>query len=127
MKIIVGDQVKVIVGKDQGKIGKVVRVLPKRNLIYVEGVGRTVRHVKPNVNKSGERKDIFKPINVCKVAVLNSQGEIDRIGYRVDKDGTKTRFFKKTGADMTAQSPKVATKGKTKTKVAKPKKAKTSK
>ncbi|MBU0978971.1 MAG: 50S ribosomal protein L24 [Patescibacteria group bacterium] len=124
MKILIGDQVKVMVGKDRGKTGLVTRVLPKSNLVYVAGVNQTVRHVKPNVNKSGERKVIFKPIDVCKVAIINNKGEIDRVGYKVDKQGDKTRFFKKTGVEITTETAKSTPK--TKLKIAPPEKPKKS-
>jgi len=110
MKILVGDQVRVMVGKDKGKTGLVTQVLPKKNLVYVEGVGKTTRHVKPGANQSGERKAIFKPLNSCKVAIINNKGEVDRVGYKVGKTGEKTRFFKKTGVDITAESNKKAVK-----------------
>jgi large subunit ribosomal protein L24 len=110
MKLIVGDNVKVMVGKDLGKTGLITRILPKKNKIFVEDVGRTVRHIKPNNNQSGERKIIFKPIDASKVAIVNEKGNVDRVGYKVDKKGEKTRFFKKSGTAITAQVTKTAAK-----------------
>jgi len=114
MKLIVGDQVKVTVGKDKGKTGQVTRVVPKKNLLFVEGVGKTIRHVKPSGNQSGERKTIFKPIDASKVAIINDKGEIDRVGYKVSKTGEKERFYKKTGKMISLESSKKVAKTKAK-------------
>ena len=97
MKIKVGDNVMVTTGKYKGKKGMVLQVLPKKLAIVVEGVNQVVRHVKPYAGRSGEKKMIQKPIFVSKVAILNDKGQPDRVGYRVEKDGSKVRVFKKTG------------------------------
>jgi len=97
MKIKLGDEVIVTTGKDKGKKGKVLKVLPKKNMVVVEGVNQVVKHIKPYAGRSGERKTIQKPILVSKVAILNDKGQPDRVGYRIEKDGTKVRIFKKTG------------------------------
>ena len=68
MKIKKGDTVIVIAGKDKGKKGKVVRALPKKNKVVVEGLNMTKRHQKPR--KSGEKGTMINmamPINVSNV------------------------------------------------------------
>ncbi len=68
MKIKKGDNVIVIAGKDKGKKGKVVRALPKKNKVVVEGLNLTKRHQRPR--KSGEKGTVISmsmPINVSNV------------------------------------------------------------
>ena len=96
MRLKVGDLVIVTTGKDKGKKGKILKVLPKKNQVVVEGVNQVVRHVKPFAGRSGEIKTFNKPILVSKVAIVNDKGQPDRVGYKVEKDGTKVRIFKKT-------------------------------
>ncbi len=96
MKIKLGDMVIVTTGKDKGKKGKVLKVLPKQQMVIVEGVNQVTKHIKPMAGRSGEIKVFNKPILVSKVAILNDKGQPDRVGYRVEKDGTKVRIYKKT-------------------------------
>ena len=56
-----------------------------------------VKHVKPTAGKAGERVKRPRPLPTANVAILNNEGKQDRIGYKVAKDGTKERIFKKTG------------------------------
>ncbi|KKU22054.1 MAG: 50S ribosomal protein L24 [Candidatus Nomurabacteria bacterium GW2011_GWA1_46_11] len=68
MKIKKGDSVVIIAGKDKGKSGKVVRALPKKNKVVVEGLNMTKRHQK--ARKSGEKGTMINmamPINVSNV------------------------------------------------------------
>ena len=68
MKIKKGDSVKIITGKDKGKSGKVVRVLPAENKVIVEGANMSKRHQRPR--KSGEKgsmKNIEMPIHASNV------------------------------------------------------------
>ncbi|MCA9373200.1 50S ribosomal protein L24 [Candidatus Woesebacteria bacterium] len=101
MKIRVNDTVQIQVGKDKGKQGKVLTVLPRQQKLIIEGINLVVRHRKPQQGQSGERVSLTKPIDVSKVAVLNRAGEVDRIGYKVLKDGSKVRIFKKSGEEVT--------------------------
>lgn len=101
MKIRVNDTVQIQVGKDKGKQGKVLTVLPRQQKVIIEGINVVVRHRKPQYGQAGERVSLTKPINVSKVAVLNRAGEVDRIGYKILKDGSKVRIFKKSGEEIT--------------------------
>jgi len=68
MKIKKGDNVIILAGKDKGKKGKVVRALPKKNKVVVEGLNMTKRHQK--ARKSGEKGTMINmatPINVSNV------------------------------------------------------------
>jgi len=98
MKFKVGDKVKVTSGKDKGKLSSIVKVIPKKNTVVVEGVNMYVKHVKPMGGRSGDKLSVERALSTAKIALVNDTGEVDRIGYKVAKDGSKTRVFKKTGA-----------------------------
>ncbi len=101
MKIQVNDMVKILTGKDKGKQAKVLAVFPSKQMVVVEGINQVTRHRKPQNGQSGERVILTKPIHVSKVGILNAAGEVDRIGYKILKDGTKLRVFKKSGEEVT--------------------------
>ena len=68
MHIKKGDNIIILAGKDKGKSGKVVRALPKKNKVVVEGLNMTKRHQRPK--KSGEKGTVISmamPINVSNV------------------------------------------------------------
>ena len=99
MKIKKGDIVQVITGKDKGKQGTVLRVLPNDRVV-VGNVNMIKRHTKPNPNKgvTGGIVEKEASIHISNVALYNpatSKGE--RVGFKIMQDGTKVRFFKKTG------------------------------
>jgi large subunit ribosomal protein L24 len=98
MKLKVGDTVLVTAGKDKGKTGVITRVLPDKDKVVVGGANKYVRHIKPMSGRAGDRVELERPLPTAKVAVINDKGQPDRVGYRVAKDGSKTRVFKKTGA-----------------------------
>ncbi|HET9411684.1 MAG TPA: 50S ribosomal protein L24 [Candidatus Saccharimonadales bacterium] len=94
MKIKLGDLVKVISGAHKGKTAKVVSVSPAKNAIKLEGIGERKRFVKPNaLNPQGGTKDIHVAIDASKVALVNPSDatKTTRVGYTVNKDGTKVR------------------------------------
>jgi large subunit ribosomal protein L24 len=98
MKIRLKDKVKVISGKDKGKTGEVIKVLPLENKVVVQGVNIVKRHVKPGViNKEGGIVTFEKPVDVSNVMFLDEkENKPSRLGYNV-VDGKKFRFIKKTG------------------------------
>lgn len=98
-KIRKGDEVIVLVGKDKGKRGTVLRRVDDQHVL-VEGVNRVKKHTKPNPVR-GEVGGIIEkemPIDVSNVALFNSATKKgDRIGFRELEDGRKVRFFKSNG------------------------------
>ncbi len=105
MKFKVGDKVLVTAGKDKGMKSVVTRVLPQKNRVVIEGANQYVKHVKPMpmINRPGERIRQERPLPVANIAILNNQGEPDRIGYKTKKRGSqveKIRIFKKTGEEI---------------------------
>ena len=97
-----GDTVQVLSGKYKGKTGKVVATHPRENKVTVEGINIVKKHVKPNqAHPQGGIIDLTKPIWVSKVAVIDpTSKKPTRIGYSVDKDGTKTRVYKASGKEI---------------------------
>ena len=98
-KIRKGDKVVVLAGRDKGKQGTVLRVL-EDSRVLVENVNMIKRHTKPNPNKgvTGGIIDREAPIHVSNVALFNpGTGKGERLGMRMMQDGSKVRFFRKSG------------------------------
>ena len=96
MKLKLKDKVIVIKGRDHGKTGQVIAVLPKDNQVVVEGINTVKRHTKPNAKqpKCGI-VELTKPIDASKVMVIDpATGRAARIGYKTNKNGGKERIFK---------------------------------
>ena len=96
-KIRKGDQVVVLSGKDKGRTGIVVRVLPKDGKVVVDGVNVAARHRKPNqANPQGGIDRSPAPMAISKVAVAGKDGKPTRVRFE-EKDGRKVRVAVKTG------------------------------
>ena len=96
-KIKKGDKVVVLTGKDKGKTGNVVRVLPKEERLVVGGINMVQRHTKPTQgDPQGGIKHKEAPLHVSNVAIVDSNGKPTRVGFRVDGD-KKVRVAKSTG------------------------------
>jgi large subunit ribosomal protein L24 len=98
-KIRKGDKVVVLAGRDKGKQGTVLRVFDDSRVL-VENVNMIKRHTKPNPNKgvTGGIIDREAPIHASNIALFNpATGKGERVGMRVMQDGSKVRFFKKSG------------------------------
>jgi large subunit ribosomal protein L24 len=94
-----GDTVKVIAGKDKGKIGKVKKVYPEKQRVLVEEVNVVKRHLRPRgPNQPSGIVEMAAPIHISNVMlVCPNCGEPTRVGYKFLEDGTKARFCKKCG------------------------------
>ena len=89
------DIVKLISGANKVTTGKVLRVLAKKNMVLVEGVGTKHRHVKPSqLNPRGGSKDIHVPTPMHKVALVvdEKSAATSRVGYSKNADGAKVRL-----------------------------------
>ncbi len=98
-KIRKGDDVIVRTGKDKGRRGTVLQVLVDGRVL-VEGVNIAKKHTKPNPNigEAGGIKDKVMPLDISNVLVFNPKSKKgERIGIRVDEDGSKVRVFRGTG------------------------------
>lgn len=101
VRIKSGDMVVVTTGKDKGKIGKVLRVLPSDGKVVVEGVRRVKRHVKPAQDRPGGIVEKEAPLPVSNVAFWDVARQVRvKIGYRTLEDGRKVRVDRKTGSPL---------------------------
>lgn len=101
MKIKKNDNVIVIAGKDKGKTGKVIKALPRENMIVVAGVNIKKKHQRPQ--KSGQKGQIIDktlPIHVSNAMILDpSSGKRSRIGMKMI-GGKYARVSKKSGKEI---------------------------
>ena len=102
LKIKKGDRVIVLSGKDRGKEGVVMRVLPKEAKVIVEGVNVARKHQKAtSATMQGGIIDKDMPMPVSRVAIVSpGDGKATRVGYRVEPDGKKVRICRRTGAEI---------------------------
>jgi large subunit ribosomal protein L24 len=100
-KIKRGDQVVVITGKDKGKTGRVLKVLPAAGRIVVEGVNVVKKHQKPSGDQPGQILNKEAALNISNVALWNeTEGRRVKAGFIFDEDGKKVRVDKKTGTRL---------------------------
>jgi len=91
------DMVKIIAGKEQGKTGKVLRVLPEKSRVVIEGLNMIKRHTRPNqLYPEGGILEKEAPLSVSNVMLIcGSCNQPTRTGIRLLEDGSKTRYCKK--------------------------------
>lgn len=99
MKLSQGDTVQVISGKDKGKKGKILRVLPQDGRVIVSDINMVTKHVKKTTQSAGQKIRFESSIHASNVMLLDPKtGKPTRVGYRLDaKTGRKERFAKKSG------------------------------
>ncbi|HET6875126.1 MAG TPA: 50S ribosomal protein L24 [Acidimicrobiales bacterium] len=101
MRIKKGDKVRVLTGKDRGREGAVMRVLPERNRVIVDGVNRMKRHQKATrATMQGGIIDKELPIDASNVAIVCGTCGPTRIGMRIDDQGVKVRVCRKCGGEL---------------------------
>lgn len=97
MKVKKGDTVKVLCGKDRGKQGDIIRVLPKTSRVLVQGVNIVTKHIKKRTQQDTKptgRVKMEAPIHVSNVQVINpTTGNSARIAFKI-VEGKKERIFK---------------------------------
>jgi large subunit ribosomal protein L24 len=100
MKLRKGDTVRVIAGKDKGKEGVIMTVLPKENKVIVDGVNVAKKHQKAtSQTKQGGIIDRDMPVDASNVMLVH-KGKPTRVGYKVNSDGTKVRIAKTSGEEI---------------------------
>ena len=98
-KIVKGDEVIVITGRDKGKRGK-VSLRATDSHVVIDGINIVKKHAKPNPMKGTNGGIIEKamPIHQSNVAIFNAAtGKADRVGIKVNTDGSNVRIFKSSG------------------------------
>jgi large subunit ribosomal protein L24 len=106
MKLRKGDTVQVVTGKDQGKQGTILQVLPGSDKVIVSGVNTASKHMKPGRRGRNSRApqqqdrggiiDIDMPVHVSNVMLVHN-GKPVRVGYQISPDGKKVRIAKTGG------------------------------
>jgi large subunit ribosomal protein L24 len=93
-----GDTVTVLTGKDKGKSGEVLRVIPDRRRVVVRGINMVKRHARPSAVSPGGILEKEATIDVSNVALNDPKdGKPTRVGWRTLEDGRKVRFAKRSG------------------------------
>ena len=97
-----GDTVYVNAGEDKGKTGRVLSVLIEKNKAVVEGVNMVSKSTKPSAkHPQGGIVKMEAPIHVSNLNLVDPKsGKPTRVGYRVNEDGTKVRYSKKSGEEI---------------------------
>lgn len=98
-----GDNVEVITGKDKGKRGKVIRAVPEKNRVFVEGINKIKKASRPSQRnpQSGGIIEMEASIHVSNLMlVCGSCGKPSKVGSVRDEDGNRTRACKKCGASI---------------------------
>ena len=97
-KIKKGDTVIVLTGRDKGRSGEVLRVIPSESRLVVDGVNMVKKHKRPSPASAGGIESMAAPIHISNVAHKDPQsGKATRIGFRILEDGRKVRFAKASG------------------------------
>jgi large subunit ribosomal protein L24 len=97
-KIKKGDKVVVLTGRDKGKTGEVVQVLPKEERAVVRGVNLVKRHQRQTANQEAGIISKEAPIHLSNLANADPKdGKPTRVGFKVLEDGRKVRFAKRSG------------------------------
>ena len=97
-KIKKGDKVVVLTGRDKGKEGEVLKVLPSENRLVVQGVNVVKRHTRPTQMSAGGIVEKEAPLALSNVAHVDPKdGKPTRVGFKTLEDGKKVRFAKRSG------------------------------
>lgn len=100
-KIRKGDKVIVLTGRSKGKVGEVLKVMPKEHRAVVQGVNVVKRHVRQTMRTQGGIIEQEAPIDVSNLAHLDPEtNKPTRVGFRLLDDGRKVRFAKRSGEQI---------------------------
>ena len=100
IKLKKGDEVVVLAGKDKGKKGKIIKILPKKNKAIVSDINKSKKNQKPDNNQPGGIIDKDMPIHISNLSFFDSASNIGvRIGYKVIKE-KKVRINKSSGKEI---------------------------
>ena len=97
-KIRKGDKVVVLAGKDKGRTGEVIKVMPKDDKAVVRGVNLVRRHQRQTQSQEGGIITKEAPIHLSNIALADPKdGKPTRVGFKIQKDGKKVRVAKRSG------------------------------
>ncbi|MDG1208193.1 MAG: 50S ribosomal protein L24 [Paracoccaceae bacterium] len=96
-KLKKGDKVIVLAGKDKGKEGEILSVMPKENRAMVQGVNMVIRHTRQSQTEQGGRIPKEASVDLSNLAMVDPKdGGATRVGFK-EVDGKKVRYAKKSG------------------------------
>ena len=96
-KLRKGDKVVVLTGKDKGREGEILKVMPKEGRAVVDGINIVIRHTRQSQASQGGRIPKPAPIQLSNLALVDpKEGGPTRVGFK-EVDGKKVRFAKKSG------------------------------
>jgi large subunit ribosomal protein L24 len=95
-KIKKGDQVVILAGKDKGKKGQVLQVIPEETRALVQGLNLVRRHTKQTQTQDAGIFSKEAPIHLSNLALVDANGKATRVGFEI-RDGKKVRVAKSTG------------------------------
>jgi large subunit ribosomal protein L24 len=96
-KIRKGDKVVVLTGKDKGKTGSVLQVIPTETRAVVQGLNLHRRHTKQSASQDAGIFTKEAPIHLSNLALVDAAGKPTRVGFKIQDDGKKVRVAKSTG------------------------------
>ena len=96
-KIRKGDRVVVLAGKDKGKTGSVLSVIPTETRAVVQGLNLVRRHTKQSAAQDAGIYTKEAPIHLSNLALADVNGKPTRVGFKIQDDGKKVRVAKSTG------------------------------
>jgi large subunit ribosomal protein L24 len=98
LKMKKGDRVIVIAGRDRGKTGEILRVMPSEARVLVQGVNMIKRHTKQRPGETGGIIDREAAIHISNVSHVDPRdGKATRVGFKVLEGNRKVRFAKRSG------------------------------
>ncbi len=98
LKVRKGDEVIVLSGKDRGKKGSILKVMPKESRVVVQGVNIVRRHTRQTPGQTGGIVEKELPVHVSNVSLIDPQsGKASRVGYKFLEDGRKVRVARRSG------------------------------
>jgi large subunit ribosomal protein L24 len=103
LRIRKNDTVEVISGKDKGKRGRVIEILPNDARVRVEGVNKIKRHTKPNPQKNvkGGIVERENPVHISNVALIDPKSDKPtRVGIKTMPDGSRVRVATRSGMQL---------------------------
>ena len=108
LKVRKDDTVRIIAGKDKGKTGRVLRVDPRKQKVFVEGANIVKRHTKPRTLRDTQRAqelggiiEMEGPIHISNVMLIDpDSGEPTRVGIKRGEGGKRLRVAKKSGKEI---------------------------
>ena len=100
-KIRKGDRVVVLTGRDKGRTGEVIEMRPTEDRALVRGVNMVKRHQRQTAQQEGGIISKEAPVHVSNLALADPKdGKPTRVGFKIQKDGTKVRIAKRSGAEI---------------------------